>query len=96
MFTVDSQEQLSDNKCPMLDLKVWKEKDHGGQTVIRHTFYEKEVTSPIVFHARGAHTWRSKLVTLLEEVNRKAEEHGQEPSKERCPWSTAEVFSEND
>ena len=71
MFTVDSQEQLSDNKCPMLDLKVWKEKDHGGQTVIRHTFYEKEVTSPIVFHARGAHTWRSKLVTLLEEVNRR-------------------------
>ena len=34
-------------------------------------YYEKEVTSPLVFHAKGAHTWRSKIVTLGEEVRRR-------------------------
>ena len=55
----------------MLDLKVWKETAGDGNILIRHTFYEKEVTSPLVFHAKGAYTWRSKLVTLAEEVTRR-------------------------
>ena len=67
-FTVDSQEKNPDGKCPMLDLKVWKEQTEEGVT-IRHTFFEKDVSSPLVFHAKGAHTWRSKLVTP--QVNKK-------------------------
>lgn len=45
-FTVDCQERNGDNRCPMLDLKVWKEIGHDGCVVIRHTFFEKDVTSP--------------------------------------------------
>ena len=69
-FTIDCQEQNSDGKCPMLDLKVWQEVNSEGVVVVWHTFYEKEVTAPLVFHAKGAHTWCSKLVTLGEEVKR--------------------------
>ena len=36
-----------------------------------HTYYEKVVTAPLVFHTKGAHPWRSKLVTLGEEVRRR-------------------------
>ena len=42
-----------------------------GAVIIRHTFYEKSVTAPLVFHSKSAHTWRSKLVTLAEEVRRR-------------------------
>ena len=70
-FTIDCQEKNPDNKCPMLDLKVWKEVGQDGITTIHHTFYEKEVTAPLVFHAKGAHPWRSKLVTLGEKVRRR-------------------------
>ena len=57
----------------MLDLQVWKESGEGpdSHVTIRHTFYEKPVTSPLVFHAQGAHAWRAKLVTLSEEVGRR-------------------------
>ena len=55
----------------MLDLKVWKEEGQNGANTIRHTFYDKDVASPLVFHSRGAHTWRSKLVTLAEEIRRR-------------------------
>ena len=70
-FTIDSQKKNKDNKCPMLDLEVWKEVRNEGCAVIRHTFYEKDVTLPLVIHTKGAHTWRSKLVTLGEEVRRR-------------------------
>ena len=70
-FTIDSQEKHGGGKYPMLDLLVWKESSQEGTSIIRHTFHEKEVTSPLVIHAKGAHTWRSKLVTLAEEVRRR-------------------------
>ena len=38
-FTVDCQEMNDDNKCPMLDLKVWREHSREGCAVIRHTYY---------------------------------------------------------
>ena len=69
-FTVDCQERNPDGKCPMLDLKVWKETE-GDCATIRHMFYETEVTSPLVFHAKGAHTWKLNLVRLGEEVRRR-------------------------
>ena len=71
-----------DNKCPMLDLKVWKEHSKEGFAVIRHTYYEKEVTSPLVFHSKGAHPWRSKLVTLGEEVRRRMRNADRRHTKE--------------
>ena len=57
-------------KCPMLDLQVWIDKKEGHCRV-RHTFYQKLSTSPLVFNSKGAHTWQSKIVTLAEELKRR-------------------------
>ena len=50
-FTVDCQENNTDRKCPMRDLKVWKEKDQDGQIIkdrecdtlnhMYHSFFNK-------------------------------------------------------
>ena len=51
---------------------MWLERKEGsGNLKIRHTFYEKAVTAPTVFHSRAAYNWRSKLVTLSEEMRRR-------------------------
>ena len=39
--------------------------------VIRYSYYEKPVTTPIVFHTRGGYAWRSKIVILAEEGKRR-------------------------
>ena len=38
---------------------------------MRHTFYEKPLASPLVFHSRSAYNWKAKVVTLSEEVKRR-------------------------
>ena len=54
----------------MLDLQVWTE-GSGTGTRIRHTYYEKQVTSPIVFHSRGACPTKQKVIVLAEEAKRR-------------------------
>ena len=55
---------------PMLDFQVWAQ-DMGNHTIIRHTFYQKAITSPLVFHACGACRWKPKITTLAEELGRR-------------------------
>ena len=69
-FTTDLPEDNPDGRCPMLDLKVWTE-SVDRQCVIRHTFFEKEISAPLVFHAKAAHSWRTKIVVLSEELRRR-------------------------
>ena len=69
-LTVDLPEFHNSGRCPMLDIQVWMEK-HEGRSRVRHSFYQKPSTSPLVFHAGGAHTWRSKIITLAEEMRRR-------------------------
>ena len=54
----------------MLDLKAGKEVDPKGVIQERHTFYVNDINSSLVFHAKGAHTWRSKLITLAMALRR--------------------------
>ena len=73
-FTTDLPSANATGKAPMLDTAVWVEpgdKQSGTGDVIRYTFYEKPATAPLVFHARGAHPWRTKLQTLALEVDRR-------------------------
>ena len=71
-FTTDLPSRYKTGKVPMLDLQVWTEPAYNGQgTKIRHTFYEKDVTSPLVFHARGACAMKQKIITLAEETKRR-------------------------
>ena len=53
-FTMDLPEDNANGKCPMLDLKVWVEKE-GESCIICHTFYEKDISAPLVFHAKASH-----------------------------------------
>ena len=79
-FTQDLPEQQDNLKCPMLDIQVWIQdtieedpatpKGYRGGIYIRHTYFEKDVTSPLVFNARGAYPWRAKLIILAEEAKR--------------------------
>ena len=49
-LTKDLPEYYPNGKCPMLDIQVWLEEKQGFSK-IRHTFYEKPTTLPLVFHA---------------------------------------------
>lgn len=68
-FTTDLSSDNKDSRCPRLDLKVWAEKEGEG-CVIWHTFYEKEISAPMVFHVKASHSWRTKIVVLSEELRR--------------------------
>ena len=71
-FTVDLPEDNKDGRCPMLDLKVWTDNNgEDGVCQIRHTFFEKEISAPLVFHSRASHSWRMKIVVLSEEMRRR-------------------------
>ena len=69
----------------MLDIQVWAEKS-GSHQVIRHTFYEKETASPLVFNAKSAYGWKAKITTLAEELRRRLtnmdELHSEEEKEE--------------
>lgn len=54
----------------MLDIQVWLERKEGFCR-IRHSFYQKPTTSPLVFHSEGAHSSKSKILTLSEELHRR-------------------------
>ena len=53
-FATDLPEDNPDGRCPMLDLKVWTE-NVDGVCVIHHTFFEKDISAPLMFHARASH-----------------------------------------
>ena len=57
-------------KCSMLDFQVWAQ-DMGTHVIIRHTFYQKVTTSPLIFHAQGAYGMKAKITTLAEELRRR-------------------------
>ena len=46
----------------------------GTHALIRHTFYQKVTTSPLVFYAQGAYGWKAKITTLAEELGRMCDE----------------------
>ena len=69
-LTINLPELHDNNKCPMLDIQVWAE-DSGDHAIIRHTFYEKETASPLVFNAGSAYGQKAKITTLAEELGRR-------------------------
>ena len=44
-FTWDSPEVNSDNKLPVIDLKLWIETDIDGKQYVQFTFFKKPVAS---------------------------------------------------
>ena len=64
----------SDNKLPLLDIKMWNENktdtDGNMRTVILHEFYAKDVASKSVIHAASAMPPNTRRTVLTQEVLR--------------------------
>ena len=71
VFKVDLPGRHPSGRVLMLDIEVWKETGGEGEATIRHSFYEKLSTCPLVFHRSEAVATRHKIVTLSEEVRRR-------------------------
>ena len=85
-LTMDFPEFHLNGKRAMLDLQVGaQEGKEGNAAKIRHSFYQKGKTSPLVFHAGAAYGWRPKIVTMEEEFRRRLlhmdTEHNEEDKK---------------
>ena len=73
-IVTDTPKNYTENKMPILDLKVWterrKQKDGSTTSVILHEFYHKEIASKAVTHANSATNMQSKRNILTAEVMR--------------------------
>ena len=67
---LDSPYKHTDEKMPLLDIKLWTEKvENNGReyTIIMHEFYKKTVATKSVIHANSAISWSSKRTILSQE-----------------------------
>ena len=72
---IDCPSRHADPKLPVLDLKMWVEKDKkGGQqqseNIAMNEIYSKEVSFEALINARSALLWGSKRTILTQEVLR--------------------------
>ena len=71
-FTIDGDWKYPSKFIPMLDLQVWSQySKEGSHCLLRHSFYQKDITSPLVFHTDGAYGMKPKIVTMSEEFRRR-------------------------
>lgn len=71
-FEEDVQSNHTDNKLPILDLKVWTEaKDEEGIKVIRHEFYRKPMANQATLKANTAYPTSQIRAIMVEEVMRR-------------------------
>ena len=60
----------TDSKLPLLDIKMWVEKKENSKVRIMHEFFQKEVSSKLVVHARSSLPWTAKRTVLTQEILR--------------------------
>ena len=60
-FTVECEDDFPDKKLPTLDFKLWQEPD--GK--INHTYYQKEMKTPLVIMARSGVSTQQKIQILV-------------------------------
>ena len=65
--TYDFGSKYADKRLPMLDLKMWIEKDRNGIWRIMHSHYMKEVSSKYLIYQRSCHPSNMKLSVLVNE-----------------------------
>ena len=66
-FTVECEDDFPDKKLPTLDFKLWQEPD--GK--INHTYYQKEMKTPLVIMARSGVSTQQKIHILSNKVTRR-------------------------
>ena len=68
-MTVDNPSNYEDEKVPMLDVKVWVNKEDKNK--VYYTFYEKPTKSAFVMSKKSAMPIRKKIEYLGKEVFRR-------------------------
>ena len=71
LFTWDSPETNNDGKLPVLDLKLWMDRDSDGRQFVQYTIYKKEVANKYTILKRSALSWKVKKSTLFQEALRR-------------------------
>ena len=74
-MTIDTPSSNGEGRLPVLDLELWIEQDQ-----IKHTFYQKPMSSPYQIHFRSALARKSKRETLLQEGIRRLRNMGPDVS----------------
>ena len=69
-FTGQCADDNKDGRVPMQDLHVWRSRE-GEREVLRHSYYEKPITSKKMMMEKSAHPMRSKMAVLSQEVIRR-------------------------
>ena len=65
--TYDYGSKYTDGRLPMLDLKLWIDKDHNGTWKVMHTHFMKKVSSKYLIHERSSHPSNMKFNVLVNE-----------------------------
>ena len=79
--TLDYPENHPDGRMPVLDLKIWVNKE-GRYPRVSHTFYKKPIASPYTILKRSAVSESVKRSTIFQETLRRLQH-----ISEDCPWS---------
>ena len=69
-FEVDVCSKHIDGKMPVLDLKMWTEKEQGV-TVIRHEFYKKPMASRLTLRGHTAYPKSQLKAVMIQEILRR-------------------------
>ena len=70
-FTWDTPGQNLDNRLPVLDMKLWIDRDNEGNQMVQYSFFKKEVASKYTILKRSALSNKIKKSTLLQEALRR-------------------------
>ena len=88
-FTVESPEDFEGEKLPTLDFKVWQEEDQS----LNHTYYQKEMKSPLVIMARSGMAKQQKIQILANELTRRLSNIGKNCNIQEEQESVIEQFT---
>ena len=70
-MTVDFPSNHPDNRMPVLDMKIWFEKNEQNKNKVRYSFYEKPMTPIVTVMRNSALSWIVKKSALAGEVSRR-------------------------
>ena len=66
----ESRSMHEDNKIPVLDIKLWLERQTDGSARLTHEFYQKAVSSKSLIQARSSLPWSTKRTVLTQDLLR--------------------------
>ena len=66
----------NDCRLPVLDLKLWMDRDINGRQFVQFTLYKKEVASRYTILKHSALSWKIKKIMLFQDAVRRVNNMG--------------------